>query len=95
MEYGAEPREARKTARTTALPLWEPLTLDSQDKPTNHEECDMTEDPRCCGSGTCIIDSTGRCWCGQQWDGDKMCFVSQTTNTDDSEATPQTDPDAD
>ena len=33
----------------------------------------MTEDPRCCGSGTCVIDNEGRCWCGQQWDGEKMC----------------------
>ena len=32
----------------------------------------MTDDPRCCGSGTCIIDPEGRCWCGQQWDGHKM-----------------------
>jgi len=32
----------------------------------------MSEDPRCCGSGTCIIDADGRCWCGQQWDGEKM-----------------------
>ncbi len=32
----------------------------------------MSEDPRCCGSGTCIIDPEGRCWCGQQWDGQKM-----------------------
>jgi hypothetical protein len=35
----------------------------------------MTEDPRCCGSGTCIIDAEGRCWCGQQWDGQKMCHA--------------------
>ncbi len=28
----------------------------------------MTDDPRCCGSGTCIIDREGRCWCGQQWE---------------------------
>ena len=35
----------------------------------------MTEDPRCCGSGTCIIDAEGRCWCGQQWDGEKMCHA--------------------
>jgi len=35
----------------------------------------MTEDRRCCGSGTCIIDSEGRCWCGQQWDGQKMCLA--------------------
>lgn len=33
----------------------------------------MTDDPRCCGSGTCIIDKEGRCWCGQLWDGEKMC----------------------
>jgi hypothetical protein len=32
----------------------------------------MSVDPRCCGSGTCIIDPEGRCWCGQQWDGQKM-----------------------
>lgn len=35
----------------------------------------MSEDVRCCGSGTCIIDNEGRCWCGQQWDGQKMCHV--------------------
>lgn len=33
----------------------------------------MNDDPRCCGSGTCIIDAAGNCWCGQQWDGEKMC----------------------
>ncbi len=32
----------------------------------------MNDDERCCGSGTCIIDPAGRCWCGQQWDGEKM-----------------------
>ena len=35
----------------------------------------MIEDPRCCGTGTCIIDPEGRCWCGQQWDGEKMCHA--------------------
>ena len=35
----------------------------------------MNEDTRCCGSGTCIIDTEGRCWCGQQWDGQKMCHA--------------------
>ena len=35
----------------------------------------MSEDPRCCGSGTCIIDTEGRCWCGQQWDGHEMCHA--------------------
>lgn len=33
----------------------------------------MQEDERCCGTGTCILDAQGRCWCGQQWDGMKMC----------------------
>ena len=32
----------------------------------------MKNDERCCGSGTCIIDVKGCCWCGQQWDGEKM-----------------------
>jgi hypothetical protein len=35
----------------------------------------MVDDPRCCGTGTCLIDAEGRCWCGQQWDGQKMCFA--------------------
>lgn len=35
----------------------------------------MNDDPRCCGSGTCIIDAKGRCWCGQQWDCQKMCHA--------------------
>mgnify|MGYP005989187703 FL=1 len=30
------------------------------------------EDKRCCGSGTCIINVEGICWCGQRWDGEKM-----------------------
>jgi hypothetical protein len=34
----------------------------------------MSEDLRCCGTGTCIINSEGACWCGQRWDGEKMCF---------------------
>jgi hypothetical protein len=38
----------------------------------------MNEDPRCCGSGTCIIDTDGRCWCGQRWDGQKMCHSPLT-----------------
>ena len=31
-------------------------------------------DPRCCGTESCIIDAEGVCWCGQKWDGEKMCF---------------------
>jgi hypothetical protein len=34
----------------------------------------MVEDDRCCGTGTCIINEDGYCWCGQKWDGQKMCF---------------------
>jgi hypothetical protein len=30
------------------------------------------EDKRCCGSGVCIINAAGECWCGQVWDGEKM-----------------------
>jgi hypothetical protein len=34
----------------------------------------MQDDERCCGTGTCIIDAAGRCWCGQQWNGERMCM---------------------
>ena len=33
----------------------------------------MSEDLRCCGSGTCMINAAGVCWCGQRWNGDSMC----------------------
>jgi len=36
------------------------------------------DDTRCCGTGTCIINSSGDCWCGQRWDGEKMCFPKAT-----------------
>ena len=38
-------------------------------------------DDRCCGSGTCINNAEGECWCGQKWDGEKMCrpcFVDES-----------------
>ncbi len=35
----------------------------------------MDEDLRCCGTGTCLINAEGICWCGQRWDGTKMCFA--------------------
>jgi hypothetical protein len=41
----------------------------------------MNEDPRCCGTGTCIIDPEGRCWCGQQWDGEKMAMPQRDAST--------------
>jgi hypothetical protein len=48
----------------------------------------MQEDERCCGTGTCIIDAQGRCWCGQQWDGEKMCRpeTSQPTGAPEAQA---------
>ena len=33
----------------------------------------MNDDSRCCGSGTCLINAEGVCWCGQRWDGEKIC----------------------
>lgn len=33
-------------------------------------------DKRCCGSGVCIINDAGECWCGQVWDGEKMAAPS-------------------
>jgi hypothetical protein len=43
-------------------------------------------DTRCCGTGTCLIDAQGRCWCGQQWDGDQMCRPA-SENHDTCDAT--------
>ena len=37
-------------------------------------------DKRCCGSGVCIINDAGECWCGQVWDGEKMAAPSLTLN---------------
>ena len=42
-----------------------------------YRDLNMDDDERCCGTGTCIIDTEGQCWCGQQWDGEKMCRPSQ------------------
>jgi hypothetical protein len=39
----------------------------------------MDDDPRCCGSGTCIIDADGRCWCGKQANGREMCAPALTS----------------
>ena len=43
------------------------------------------KDDRCCGSGTCIINQDGECWCGQKWDGEKMCFPKLEETNDDTE----------
>lgn len=55
----------------------------------------MNPDPRCCGSGTCIIDTEGRCWCGQRWDGEKMAPPRQPASTPacSPSAPPPVDPD--
>jgi hypothetical protein len=56
----------------------------------------MKEDPRCCGTGTCIINEDGLCWCGQKWDGEKMCFPKlDDTISSGSQASDQTKPIAD
>ena len=39
-----------------------------------------TPDKRCCGSGVCIINDAGECWCGQVWDGEKMATPSLNLN---------------
>jgi hypothetical protein len=39
------------------------------------------DDERCCGTGTCIINAEGYCWCGQKWDGEKMCFPKEDEST--------------
>lgn len=31
-----------------------------------------TVDTRCWGSGACMINAEGECWCGQKWNGKKM-----------------------
>ena len=49
----------------------------------------MSEDPRCCGSGTCIIDTEGRCWCGQQWDGEKMCHPALASSPEATAPVPK------
>ena len=54
---------------------------------SNHEGKNMNEDPRCCGTGTCIIDPEGFCWCGQQWDGEKMAMPKLEVQPDDGQAT--------
>lgn len=46
-------------------------------------------DKRCCGSGVCIINEAGECWCGQVWDGEKMAAPSLNLKptASDSEST--------
>ena len=56
----------------------------------------MNDDLRCCGTGTCLINAEGHCWCGQQWDGEKMRFAGSGSPSAASAVTPQVeDKDAD
>jgi hypothetical protein len=50
------------------------LTIAEPIVDSSYVEIPMTEDSRCCGTGTCLINEDGLCWCGQSWDGEKMCF---------------------
>jgi hypothetical protein len=45
----------------------------------------MVDDLRCCGSDSCIINADGECWCGQCWDGEKMCFPVLETPKEDED----------
>ncbi len=72
------------------------LTTDLTPCSSNNQEFRMSEDPRCCGSGSCIIDAEGRCWCGQQWDGSKMCRAplppAKQQGRSDAESAPSVSP---
>jgi len=52
----------------------------------------MTEDLRCCGTGTCLINAEGVCWCGQRWDGAKMCFPDQPSTQESLSSEPSQEP---
>ncbi|WP_211307520.1 hypothetical protein [Polynucleobacter rarus] len=50
------------------------------------------QDQRCCGSGVCIINQHGQCWCGQVWDGkemvtSKLAPLDSGSNSDQSNLT--------
>jgi len=51
------------------------------------------EDERCCGTGTCLINAEGVCWCGQKWDGETMCTPSMEADLPARPTTPE-NPDA-
>jgi hypothetical protein len=47
------------------------------------------EDERCCGTGTCLINDEGLCWCGQQWNGEIMCRPCLPLAEEHPSGTPQ------
>ena len=44
------------------------------------------QDTRCCGSGSCIINADGLCWCGQKWDGTKLLKPQTAENEPNASA---------
>lgn len=52
----------------------------------------MNDDSRCCGTGTCIINTEGVCWCGQVWDGEKMCLPNLEKESVNSKSKTSTNP---
>lgn len=46
-------------------------------------------DTRCCGSGVCIINADGICWCGQKWDGTKLLKPQSTENEPNTHKNPE------
>lgn len=49
------------------------------------------QDTRTCGTGACLIDPSGRCWCGQHWDGNTMCRPGETTAPIEPQPEPESD----
>lgn len=47
----------------------------------------VSPDKRCCGSGVCIINDAGECWCGQVWNGEKMAAPSLNFQSTHEEST--------
>ena len=43
----------------------------------------MSQDERCCGSGTCIIDADGLCWCGQRWQDNQLCSTTAQNHSNE------------
>jgi hypothetical protein len=48
------------------------------------------QDTRCCGSGACIVNADGLCWCGQKWDGTKLLKRQAAKNEPDTFASLKT-----
>ena len=49
--------------------------------PLTAKDPTMEDDERCCGTGTCLINAEGYCWCGQRWDGNVMCAPAAMGDT--------------